>query len=242
MMTVNPLTTERGLYLIRRDQMDQAEVKFGEWIEKGFNLYKENFGTLVLASLIAVVLSTVTVGVLAGPMFAGVLLITFGFLDKKGARPEVGTLFKGFEYFLNSFLFIIIWGISLFVASMVLGLIPCIGQLASIFVVFVAHALLMFGLFLIVDKRREFWPASVESFNKVKINFWPFLGFSVVTNIIGSIGVIACGVGLIFTLPIQACILTVAYRDLFGGNVSEFSAEKALDESAKEDIDRVQPS
>ena len=53
--------------------MDEVEVKFGEWIEKGFNLYKENFGILVLASLIAVVLSTLTVGVLAGPMFAGVV-------------------------------------------------------------------------------------------------------------------------------------------------------------------------
>ena len=219
--------------------MDEVEVKFGEWIEKGFNLYKENFGTLVLASLIAVVLSTVTVGVLAGPMFAGMLLITFGLLDKKG--PDVGTLFKGFEYFLNSFLFVVIWGIAAFVASIVVGLVPCIGQLASFFIVFVAHALLMFGLFLIVDRGSEFWPASVESFNKVKTSFWPFLGFSIVSNIIGSIGVIACGVGVIFTLPIQACILTVAYREVFGGGTAELSSEKGLDEGVNQGNETVQP-
>ena len=205
--------------------MDEVEVKFGEWIEKGFNLYKENFGILVLASLIAVVLSMVTVGVLAGPMAAGVILITLGLVDKKEPKPEVGTLFKGFEYFLDSFLFVILWGIALFAVSVVVGFVPCIGQLASIFVVFVAHALLMFGLFLIVDRRREFWPASLESFDRVKPNFWPFLGFSVVTNIIGSIGAIACGIGVIFTLPIQACILTVAYRDVFGGSETEASAD-----------------
>jgi len=125
--------------------------------------------------------------------------------------------------------------------SIVVGLVPCIGQLASIFVVFVAHAVLMFGLFLIVDKRREFWPASVESFNKVKSNFWPFLGFSVVSNIIGSIGAIACGIGVIFTLPIQACILTVAYRDVFGGSEPEVSAEKELDEGGNKDIETAQP-
>ena len=221
--------------------MDEVEVKFGEWIEKGFNLYKENFGILVLASLIAVVISAVTVGVLAGPMFAGVILITLGLLDKKGPKPEVGTLFKGFDYFLNSFLFVIIWGIALFVVSVVIGLVPCIGQLASIFVILVAHALLMFGLFVIVDKRREFWPASVESFNKVKPNFWPFLGFSVVSNIIGGIGAIACGIGVIFTLPIQACILTVAYRDLFGASAPEVSAEKELDEGGNKDIETAQP-
>lgn len=221
--------------------MDEVEVKFGEWIEKGFNLYKENFGILVLASLIAVVLSAVTVGVLAGPMFAGVILITLGLLDKKEPKPEVGTLFKGFDYFLDSFLFVILWGLALFVVSIVVGLVPCIGQLASIFVVFVAHAVLMFGLFLIVDKRREFWPASVESFNKVRPNFWPFLGFSVVSNIIGSIGAIACGIGVIFTLPIQACILTVAYRDVFGGSEPEVSAEKELDEGGNKDIETAQP-
>jgi mannitol-specific phosphotransferase system IIBC component len=45
-----------------RYEMEKVEVKFGEWIENGFNLYKNNFGILVLASLVAVVLSAVTVG------------------------------------------------------------------------------------------------------------------------------------------------------------------------------------
>jgi hypothetical protein len=198
--------------------MDKVDVKFGEWIEKGFSLYKENFGILVLASLIAVIVSAVTVGVLAGPMAAGVLLIVFQLHDRKESQPEVGTLFKGFDFFLNSFLFFIIWGIAIFVASLILGLVPCVGQLASLFVVFVAHALLMFGLFLIVDRKMEFWPASVASFNMVKQNFWPFLGFSVVSNLIGSIGAIACGIGVVFTLPIQVCILTVAYREIFNGD------------------------
>jgi uncharacterized protein involved in cysteine biosynthesis len=195
--------------------MDKVDVKFGEWIGKGFNLYKENFGILVLASLIAVLVSAITAGVLAGPMAAGVLLIVFQLHDRREPGPEVGALLRGFDFFLNSFLFFIVWGIAIFIVSLVLGLVPCIGQLASLFVVFVAHALLMFGLFLIVDRRMEFWPASVESFNMVKRNFWPFLGFSVVTNLIGGVGAVACGIGVVFTLPIQVCILTVAYREIF---------------------------
>jgi len=198
--------------------MDKVDVKFGEWIEKGFNLYKENFGVLVLVSLIAVIVSAITVGVLAGPMAAGVLLIVFQLHDRKEPKPEVGTLLKGFDFFLNSFLFFIVWGIAIFVVSLILGLVPCIGQVASLFVVFVAHALLMFGMFLIVDRNMEFWPASVESFNMVKRNFWPFLGFSIVSNLIGSIGAVACGIGIVFTLPIQVSILMVAYREIFDGN------------------------
>jgi hypothetical protein len=222
--------------------MENVDVKFGEWIERGFNLYKDNFATLVLASLIAVVISAVTVGVLAGPMFAGVLLIIFGLMDKRDPRPEVGTLFRGFDYFLNSFLFIIVWGVALFVVSLIVGMVPCIGQLASLFVVFVAHALLMFGMFLIVDRRREFWPASVESFNTVKRSFWPFLGFSIVSNLIGGIGAIACGIGVVFTLPIQACILTVAYRDVFcGGGSGVTSAVPYPNENGNNDVETIQP-
>lgn len=195
--------------------MEKVQVKFGEWIEKGFNLYKENLVILVLASLLAGVLSVVTLGILAGPMVAGVLLITLGLFDKKEPKPEVGKLFEGFNYFLNSLLFIFVWGVALFMASFILATVPFIGQLASMFLACAAQALLMFGLFLIVDKKMDFWPASMESFNKVKTNFWPFLGLSVVVSIIGSIGAIAFGIGVVVTVPIQFCILTVAYRDVF---------------------------
>lgn len=196
--------------------MEKVEVKFGEWIGEGFNLYKDNFGTLVLASLIAWVLSAVTFGILAGPMFAGLLLITLSLFDKKEPKPEFKEVFNGFNYFLNSFLFIIVWGVAILVASFLLALVPCIGQIAAILLVYVVQAFLMFGLFLIVDRQMEFWPASMESFNKVKTNFWPFLGLSVVSSIIGWIGSIACGIGVAVTGPIYVCILTVAYREVFG--------------------------
>jgi hypothetical protein len=197
--------------------MDKAEVKFGEWFEKGFNLYKENIGTLILASLIALVISAVTVGILAGPMLAGIILITLNLFDKKEPKPQVGAVFKGFDYFLNALLFVIVWAVAVLVVSFVLALIPCVGQLASLFLIYAVQTFLMFGLFLIVDKKTEFWPASMESFHIVKTNFWPFLGLSVVASIIGSIGAIACGLGMAITAPIQVCILTVAYRDVFSG-------------------------
>ena len=196
--------------------MKKVEVKFGEWFERGFELYKANFGILIFASLIVLILSVVTLGILAGPMLAGLLLITLGLFDKKEPRPEVGGIFKGFDYFLNSFLFVVVWGAAIFVASIILSLVPCIGQIVSLCLVFAAQAVLMFGLFLIVDKQMAFWPATVGSFDKIKTNFWQFLGFSIVAGIIGSIGAIACGIGAAFTLPIQACILTSAYREVFG--------------------------
>ena len=196
--------------------MQKNQVKFGEWIEEGFSLYRQNFKTLVLATIFVVVIGAVTAGILAGPMLAGLALVILDLRDRKEPRPEAGMVFKGFDYFAHSFLFVTVWGIGIFIASIILGVLPVIGHLASLFVAYAAQAFLMFGLFLIVDRRMEFWPASMESINTVKSNFWPFFGLSLVAGIIGSFGVIAFGVGVVFTIPIQGCILTVAYRKVYG--------------------------
>jgi len=196
--------------------MQKNQVKFGEWIEEGFSLYRQNFKTLVLATIFVVVIGAVTAGILAGPMLAGLAMVILDLRDRKEPQPEAGMVFKGFDYFAHSFLFVTVWGIGIFIASIILGVLPVIGHLASLFVAYAAQALLMFGLFLIVDRQMEFWPASMESINTVKSNFWPFFGVSLVAGIIGSFGVIAFGIGVVFTIPIQGCILTVAYRKVYG--------------------------
>ncbi|MBW2091245.1 MAG: hypothetical protein JRI34_03860 [Deltaproteobacteria bacterium] len=213
--------------------MDGVQVKFGEWIERGFSLYKENFGLLVLTALVVLVLSLVTLGILAGPMIAGLTVITLGLYDKKEPKPELRDLFRGFDYFLNAFLFFVVWFLIILVISAVLNVLPVIGQVLSLIFSYAAQTFLMFGIFLIVDEQRDFWPASQDSINVVKTNFWPFFGLFLVASIIGSIGAIACGIGIIITAPIQACILTVAYREVFK-NPDEKSAfgEPAMDADA----------
>ena len=196
--------------------MQKTEVNIARWIEAGFNLYKNNFTTLVLAALIALVLSTVTVGILTGPMIAGLIIITLRLLRKTDPEPEIGAVFKGFNYFLNSFLFTVIWGIAILIGSLMVGWLPIIGQLLSLFIIYAAQAFLMFGLFLIVDKQMRFWPASQKSIDTVKTNFWPFLALATIASIIGSIGALAFGIGIVLTIPIQICILAVAYQEIFG--------------------------
>jgi uncharacterized membrane protein len=203
--------------------MDTVEVKFGEWIERGFNLYKKNFGLLFLASIVGGILSAVSLLILAGPMMAGIILICLKLHDGETPRPEVGTLFRGFDFFLQSALFLGVWSLGLFVVQGILFTLPCIGQIAGIGLATAAWTFLMFGLFLIVDRKMDFWPASVESFNMVKASFWPFLGLSFIASIIGSLGAIFCGIGLFLTLPIYYCIMTVAYRAVFSNRTSPFT-------------------
>lgn len=207
--------------------MQKTEVKIGKWLEEGFNLYKNNFVTLVLASIIALVLSTVTIGLLTGPMIAGLIIITLQLLRQEEPKPDAGIVFRGFNYFLNAFLFMLIWGIAILLGSVILSIFPIIGQLLSLFFAYSAQAFLMFGLFLIVDQQMNFWPASKKSIDTVKTNFWPFLGLSAIASIIGSIGAIAFGIGIVLTIPIQACILAAAYQEIFGGNRQPFTSGPA---------------
>jgi len=193
----------------------KVDVKFGEWIQQGWELYKANIGVWIVASLLAVVIGVATVGILSGPMMAGLAWMALVLVDRKEPKPQIGDVFKGFDYFLQSFLFFLVWGIIMLAISAI-SLIPCIGTLVVIAVSIVLHTVLMFGLFLIVDKKMEFWPASMLSLNVVKPNFFPFLGLLVVAMIIGHVGAIACGIGVIVTMPIAVCILAVAYRNVFG--------------------------
>jgi hypothetical protein len=190
-------------------------LRYGRWLEEGFYLFKRNAGVLILSSLIAVILSVATAGILAGPMTAGMILITLSLLDSPEQKVDVGLLLKGFNYFVDSFLFFLVWGVATGIACLFISRFPCLGHLAAIFVIYVAQALLMFGPFLIVDRGMGFKDASSESYRRVSADFWHFLSFSAIASIVGTIGAIFCGIGVILTLPIQACIVTVAYRDVF---------------------------
>jgi uncharacterized membrane protein len=206
--------------------MATPQVKFGEWLGQGFDLFKENIGPLILVSLVAQLLAGVSAGILAGPMMAGLALVTLKLVDGKG-KPDVSTLFEGFSYFLQSFLFVLVWSVIMFVAYMI-GVLTCgiIVPLVSVAGLFLG-ALLMFAPYLIVEKKLAFWSASMGSMDMVKPNIWPLLGYFLVASIIGSAGSALCGIGVIVTMPIAWCMYAVAYRELTAGGAAPVEAAPA---------------
>jgi len=197
-----------------------TQVKFGEWIEKGFNLYKENFGLLILTFQVAGLLNAISFGILAGPMAAGTCLIILRLIDKTEPKPNVGDVFNGFSFFLQSFLFLLVWGIIIIIPGFILSIIPCLGPFLFLFANYAMITLLIFSIPLIADKKMDFWPASMQSINLIKTNFWAFLGFVIVSLLISGVGAIACGIGVFFTIPIGYCAIIVAYRDIVSGSGS----------------------
>lgn len=196
--------------------MSKIDVDFGGWMQEAFNLYKENFVVLLLVNAIAALLSSATIGILAGPMCAGVSLVTLALLDRRTPAPQAGQVFEGLKFFLPSFLFMLILGVTgilgyvIFAATCIL--VPLI-PVGAMFLMGVT----MFSVMLIVDKGLDAWQSIVQSYALVKQNFWPLIAMSIVANFAASLGGFLCGIGVFLTMPFYYCVLAVAYRKMSGG-------------------------
>lgn len=204
--------------------MSKIDVDFGGWMQEAFDLYKNNFVVLLLVNLIAALLSSVTVGVLSGPLYAGVCIVTLALLDGRTPAPQAGEVFEGMKFFLPSFLFMLIVGaiglLGYFIMAATCILVPLI-PVGALFLM----GATMFSLFLIVEKRVDAWQSIVQSFALLKLNFWPLLALAIVANLAASVGGFLCGVGAFLTMPFYFCVLAVAYRKVAGGSTAPAAAD-----------------
>lgn len=188
--------------------MKKVGIDLAQVLQAGFELYKRNFGILLLVNLIAMVISSLTIGILAGPMAAGIVMVTLRLLDGREPKPGVGDVFKGFEVFLASFIYMII---ILAITTLASFILPGLSMVVS----YVLATLTVFTIFFIAEDRMDFWPAIVRSYEIVKDNFFAFFLVVLVAGLISSAGLILCCIGIIFTAPYYYCVLAVVYRKHF---------------------------
>ena len=193
--------------------MANGKVDIGGWISEAFELYKANFALLCVSTLAAALLGGFTCGVLAGPLWAGLTLILLRVLRKSEPVPQLGDVFKGFEFFLQALLLVVVLGVALMVASFV----PFVGQVAGLLL----FPLVMFAMCLVVDRKMEFWPAIMASVEKAKGEYLSLLVLWLLSSLISSAGTILCGVGVILTAPFSSIVCVVAYRHLFEDAAAE---------------------
>jgi hypothetical protein len=193
--------------------MADGKVDIGGWLTETWELYKANFGLMLVATLVAALLGGLTCGVLAGPMFAGLTLMILRVSRRSEPAPQIGDVFKGFDFFLQSLLLVVV----LAVVYMALSFIPVIGGLAGLLI----SPLVMFAMPLIVDQKMEFWPAIQASLEKAKAEYVSLLVVSLLGSVISSLGALLCGIGVILTAPFGAILTVVAYRHMFEGVTAE---------------------
>ena len=178
------------------------------------------------------------------PVLLGGLMYFF-IKARRNQDPQVGDLFSGFSRnFAGLFLVNLIQGLIIF-ATMIPGLVmmviaigaplmeairtksaPDFGGasvllvIAGVFVMILPALYLSicwaFALPLAVDRRIGFWQAMQTSRKVVNKHWFQLFFFFIVVGIVAELGILACGVGILFTLPLAFCINMAAYEHLFG--------------------------
>jgi uncharacterized membrane protein len=105
----------------------------------------------------------------------------------------------------------------LLVGSLLSALAISIGNIFCGIPGLIAAGLLMFTIPLIVDKRMQGIDAMKLSFETLKPDLVMATLFYVVVAVVGEIGMVGCGIGILFTLPLFFLSIAIAYRDFFIG-------------------------
>jgi uncharacterized membrane protein len=204
-----------------------VELRIGDAVNYGWNVYWKNVGTLVVIALVIFAIE-VAVGVVGSAIGGGGgmqflaqvvgnligLFLTLGWMRvsieiTRGVRPEVGDLFKARGY--GPFIVASI----LFYIGLVIGLILLIVP-GIVFAV-------VYGFYGFVIAERGDDAGITESLKRsadiTRGHRWTLFGLGLVLILINFLGVLACGVGLLFTWGISILAWAYAYRTLSGETV-----------------------
>ncbi|MCG3150227.1 MAG: hypothetical protein PCFJNLEI_03708 [Verrucomicrobiae bacterium] len=200
------------------------------------------FGLITACSLIPFI-GFIPQLIVQGPLLGGLFAVLARHI--RGEAPPVSEVFSGFKNnFLNLMLTQIV--ISLFTGlcmlpgvivavvgvlvtgavkhgsapnwtAMGIWLIPSIALFAvGILVACYLTISWIYALPLAADKRLPFWPAMQLSRQVVGKHWWSTFALMFVAGILGSIGIIGCFIGIIFTLPLSFLILIHQYNKILG--------------------------
>jgi uncharacterized membrane protein len=180
-----------------------VKAQTGKWISAGWAMVTADLANFALVALIFAAVNSVASIVTQGPLQVGLHL----FCAKKmyNKRAEVGDLFKGFDFFLPSF-----------VAALLIGIFAFIGFLLCVIPGLVVASMYKFTYLFILDKRMDFWPAMQASHDVVKNDYFGFAMFLLVMGLINILGFLCCIVGLLITIPLSVAAITIAYQEIVG--------------------------
>lgn len=215
-------------------------IKPVECMKEGWELIKDQFWLFFAITLVGMLIGgIIPFGIGLGAMFCG---IYYTMIQKMDGKPfEFGDLFKGFNYFLQGLIPMLI----IVIPAIVMGIIMYASMFAVIFssmdnkgrmdesiiwklygtiftealvlslVMGCLHAFIMFAFPLIVDKNMGGLDAFKLSAKAVWQNLSGVVGIILVEFALGFIGYLLCGFGLYLVMPIMFAGVLVAYRRVF---------------------------
>lgn len=219
-------------------------IEIGDCISRGWALVKANLGIAIGTTLLVYVcmmagglipfIGSLVSMAIQGPLLGG--LYWFFLKLIRGQQATVGDGFSGFSRnWVQLMLASIVSGLLAMMPMIpafvmfVVAMVSAHGRQPSPGMLIVAGALFLVGIIpaiylsvcwiftvpLVIDKQIEFWPAMNLSRKVVHMHWGSVFGLMFVGGLVAGLGILACGVGLLFTLPIFFAAFTVAYEDIF---------------------------
>ena len=203
-----------------------AKMELGAYVSKAWNLMTQNLVLLIVTYLIAAILAGIPlVGlIIGGPLWFGFFRIAQK--RYKGEPAEIGQIFDGFKDFSKGLVTMLLMAavilcviIPVVIAFIILSFIPVCGAVLG-FLIYIA-ALLAIGaaLYFVLPIAALSDVAPVDAIKKgfkfMTANIGPMILLSLVTGLIGMAGIIACGIGALFTAPMAMAIVVIAYNEWY---------------------------
>ena len=223
--------------------MENTRVRFGEWISEAWNMLTAKWQTWIAIAFIFLIpvglvhvfmeyislknqplisqdqllqslidnfttslmlgLITEFVSTFVEAFFLGGIFIT-AFKQMNGEEISPSDIFSGTEYYVN-----------ILVASLMISILQFVGVFMCILPALIVQGLFFLTIPLIVRKNLPPLDALSESFNATKNDWVMYTFFAITAAVLSVLGLFACLVGVVFTLPLLFLTMAVAYRDCF---------------------------
>lgn len=227
------------------------EFKHSKYIHEGFEMFKKQIGGFLgftfafyaIAFVIALIagaiakttgvsifenLGSITINILQPIFYAGIMLVANEIV--KGNDPDFGKFLEGKKFWLPLVILSFVMGLLTvvgFVFLIIPGIYLAIGySFANLFVIFMGY---------------DTWTALELSRKIITKNWWSFFGFIIVIALINIGGLLACGIGILFTAPATMCMTYCAFEDIVGGAIREHDAQFPP-QNSDENKDNTEPA
>ncbi len=223
-------------------QFRTGVIKPTECVKEAWALVKDQYWLFLGIVFVGVFIGGAVPIVLLGPMMVGIYLCYFSRM--KGEPVEFGTLFKGFDYFAQSLIAVLIQMIPMVIVIVPMYIIMFVVMVTTmphgrgtpdkasgfmftflgLELVFVAIILIvgiivtifvLFAFPLIADRNLSGVDAIKLSIKAAKANFAGMLGLILINVGLGILGVLCCYVGAFLVAPVTLGSYAVAYRRVF---------------------------
>ena len=190
--------------------MDYSRIDLRTVFSDGWKLFRSRTGELLVTSLVAGAVLTLSAGVLAGPMLAWLLLTTRRFSLNRPALPGE-TLFAVFR--LQLIVAALAWVVMGFVAR---GLVAVVGPVPAALLCLLPFPAPFWATAFVAFRGDTAWEAYRSLWNRIRHEgFWIPYAASFAPILVCVSGAALGGIGAILTAPIGCCLFQKLYEQAF---------------------------